>query len=290
MGEGKRFYWIKLKTDFFDEITTDWLLSQKNGCQYVVLYLMLCLKTANSDGLLATNIGEMIIPYDVEKIVRDTKYFDFDTVTVGLELFKKLGLIYVEENNVMRIANVENMVGSEAGNANAQRQKRFREKKKMLSLNQPVTISNASSNVISNECSVTQNNEENRDKSLENRDKSIDINIPYKEIVDFLNLTAGTKYKSSTPKTKECIKARWNEGFRLDDFKTVISKMSAKWMGTDFEQYLRPQTLFGTKFENYLNSPEVKKNVPDWYEETQGNQCDENLLNEVLSKQSQIRG
>ena len=93
MSEQKRYYWIKLKTDFFNQETIDFLLSQENGCQYIVLYQMLCLNTANNNGEMATRIGEMIIPYDINKIVRDTKYFTFDTVAVALELFKKLGLI-----------------------------------------------------------------------------------------------------------------------------------------------------------------------------------------------------
>ena len=72
----KRFYWIKLKTNFFSLDEIDFLLSQKNGCEYVVLYQMLCLNTANTNGTLEKRIGEMIVPYDIDKIVRDTKYFD----------------------------------------------------------------------------------------------------------------------------------------------------------------------------------------------------------------------
>lgn len=79
----KRYYWIKLKTDFFSLDEIDFLLSQKNGCEYVVLYQMLCLNTANNRGKLMTMVGEMIVPFNIEKIVRDTKYFDFDTVAVA---------------------------------------------------------------------------------------------------------------------------------------------------------------------------------------------------------------
>ena len=91
----KRYYWIKLKTDFFNQEAIDFLMSQDNGCEYIVLYQMLCLQTANNGGEMSTRIGEMIVPYDVKKVVRDTKYFDSDTVIVALELFKRLGLIYL---------------------------------------------------------------------------------------------------------------------------------------------------------------------------------------------------
>ncbi|WP_050810578.1 conserved phage C-terminal domain-containing protein [Leuconostoc citreum] len=77
--------------------------------------------------------------------------------------------------------------------------------------------------------------------------------VPYKEIVDYLNEKTGSKYRSSGSKTKSLIKARANEGFNLDDFKTVIEKKAKEWSGTDMEKYLRPETLFSTKFEGYLN-------------------------------------
>lgn len=72
-------------------------------------------------------------------------------------------------------------------------------------------------------------------------------------IVDFLNEQTSSRYKPNTKKTKDCIKARMNEGFVVDEFKTVINHQSKKWLGTDQEQYLRPETLFGNKFEGYLN-------------------------------------
>lgn len=77
--------------------------------------------------------------------------------------------------------------------------------------------------------------------------------IPYGLIVDDLNRVVGTNYRSSSQKTRRLIKARWTEGFRLDDFQQVIAKKAKEWMGTDMAKYLRPETLFGTKFEGYLN-------------------------------------
>ena len=84
-------------------------------------------------------------------------------------------------------------------------------------------------------------------------------NIPYKEIVSYLNERLGTRYRSSTQKTRKMIKARWNEGFRLQDFKDVIDKKAVEWIGNkEMEKYLRPVTLFSTKFESYLNQISVK--------------------------------
>ena len=78
-------------------------------------------------------------------------------------------------------------------------------------------------------------------------------NIPYKEIIDYLNDRTGASYRYTTKKTKDLIKARFNEKFTLDDFKIVIDKKCIEWMNTDMQKYLRPETLFGTKFESYLN-------------------------------------
>ena len=72
--------------------------------------------------------------------------------------------------------------------------------------------------------------------------------------VDYLNLKTGKHYKHSTGKTKRCIEARWNEGFTENEFRKVIDNMTSQWLNDEkMNQYLRPETLFGTKFEGYLN-------------------------------------
>ena len=102
--------------------------------------------------------------------------------------------------------------------------------------------------------------------------------IPYVEIIDYLNLKTKSHYKYNTNKTRDCIKARWNEGFTLEDFKKVIDNKSKEWLGDPkYENYLRPETLFGNKFEGYLNSKSTKrylgnkqvKDTPNWYEDYQ---------------------
>ena len=85
----------------------------------------------------------------------------------------------------------------------------------------------------------------------------------YKYIVDFLNSEANTNYRHTTNKTQSLIRARMKEGFTLEDFKQVISNKCNDWKGTDFEKYLRPETLFGTKFESYLNSKTKNNNKED---------------------------
>lgn len=85
---------------------------------------------------------------------------------------------------------------------------------------------------------------------------SID-NIPYKEIIDYLNSKTRKKYRDNVQKNKSLIKARWSEGYRLEDFKQVIDNMIKDWSGTKYAKYLRPETLFGTKFDGYLNQGNI---------------------------------
>lgn len=166
----KKFYWIKLKTDFFNREDIDFLLSQPNGCQYVVLYQMLCLSTANNDGRLETRIGEVIIPFRAEKIARDCRYFDIDTVNVAMTLYKKMGLIYEQEDGTLRISKYEEMVGSES--SSTKRVREWRNKQKLLQCNTNVTQEK------DNRDQIIDNREEDKEKDSETKiinDKSLTI-------------------------------------------------------------------------------------------------------------------
>lgn len=79
---------------------------------------------------------------------------------------------------------------------------------------------------------------------------------PYQEIIDYLNEKAGKRFKVNE-KTKAHINARVNDGYTLADFRAVIEKKVAEWRGTEMDKFLRPETLFGTKFESYLNQNET---------------------------------
>jgi predicted phage replisome organizer len=126
--DNRKYYWIKLKKDFFDLEAIDFLLAQKNGADYIVIYQMLCLITMNEGGELTKKIGEIIMPFDIQKIQRETKYFNIDTIRIALELFKKLGLIYENEgDNTLKITDIETMIGSETKWAKLKRNQRERQ-------------------------------------------------------------------------------------------------------------------------------------------------------------------
>ena len=89
-----------------------------------------------------------------------------------------------------------------------------------------------------------------------------------KEVISYLNLKAKKNFKFDTASHHKFIKARLKEGYTLEDFKKVVDIMSAKWIGTEYEQYLQPQTIFGNKMDNYLNTtmprrPQLLANAVD---------------------------
>ncbi|MFT8823598.1 conserved phage C-terminal domain-containing protein, partial [Liquorilactobacillus satsumensis] len=119
----------------------------------------------------------------------------------------------------------------------------------------------AKENINDNDNDNDNDNEESYHDSYHDSSKSPSkpvYTIPYGEIVNFLNTKAGTKYHSSSKKTRKLIHSRWEEGFKLEDFKKVINIKIAEWKNSDMDKYLRPETLFGTKFESYLNQKPSK--------------------------------
>ena len=108
---------------------------------------------------------------------------------------------------------------------------------------------------------LSKDNNINKLSSSENVDsepKQKSQKIPYEKIIDYLNRKTNSHYRPTSKATRRLIKARYNEGFTDADFKTVIDKKCTEWLqDANMAQYLRPETLFGTKFEAYLNQPDT---------------------------------
>ncbi len=125
---------------------------------------------------------------------------------------------------------------------------------KRLAQNEQTTCSKRADGVAQNEQTNTRDYTENTTETTNNNILSPSSTAyPYKDVINYLNQQTGKHYKSTTKKNQTVIRARTDEGFTLDDFKQVINKKVDEWKGTDMEKYLRPETLFGTKFEGYLN-------------------------------------
>lgn len=120
-----KFYWLQLKEDFFEDDAIEWLEEQQpNGRDYAYFYLKLCLKSLKSNGILIREVGNILIPYDNQKLAEMTK-MDFDTVTIAMELLKKIGLVQVLENGEIYITQLENLIGSVSKGALKKQQQRL---------------------------------------------------------------------------------------------------------------------------------------------------------------------
>ena len=233
--------WIKLNTAMFDNSKIKYIRTLPEGNNMVLIWVMLLSKAGkcNASGFIFLTEN---IPYTPQMLAAE---FGFDVYLIELALgtFTKLNMIQLEEH-IIKIAGWEehqNIDGLDRiREQTRKRVAKYRENQKKLP-----------SNVTGND-TVTGSNaiEEEREEEIE-----IDINI-YSSIINYLNSSAKTKFRQSNKKTKTLIKARINEGFTEEDFFRVIDNKVREWANTEMEKYLRPETLFGTKFEGYLNQKE----------------------------------
>lgn len=171
MATGKRYYWIKLKDSFMSSDEIDYLMSQPDGANYVVLYQMLCLKTINTGGCLVSQIGEMLIPYDAEKIQRECKWFSLATVRVALSVYKQIGLIFESPDGILAISNYSDIVGSETDYSAQKRLQRENRRRQ-------IPAKGADNNEDNNVDNVHTEKEIEKDKKIESRERVRDNGSP----------------------------------------------------------------------------------------------------------------
>ena len=238
--------WIKICTDIFDDEKILLIESMPEADSIIVVWFkLLCMAgKQNNGGVFMLNEK---IAYTDEMLATIFRK-PLNTVRLALKTFERFGMIEVV-NDAYTIPNWEKHQSldklEKAKERNRQRVAAHREKQKQI----------AQCNDYSN-VTVTPCNAIDKDKD---KDKEKD-NI-YSQIISRLNEKAGTNYRASGQATKRHINARLAEGFTVDDFFTVIDKKYSEWKGTEMEKYLRPETLFGTKFENYLNSKITTQNT-----------------------------
>jgi len=172
----KKYYWMKLKEDFFDDDAIEWLEEQPKGKEYALFYLKLCLKSLKTNGLLIRTVGTLLVPYDMKKLAEITKT-DFDTVVVAMELLKNIGLVEILDGGEICIPRMEEMIGSETDKAAIMR--RLRGQKNLSGSNNvtrelPNSYSSKEGNNVTQELPDSYQNVTQR---LENRDKEIEKEI-----------------------------------------------------------------------------------------------------------------
>ena len=205
----------------------------KFSYQEYEVWRQLC-KFENYDtGITGYTVNQLVIGADKEAKLTTQK------VRTILKRFKEAG--YIED-----IANGKGTKGKETRVRLTMKQQLFN--------NNETNKSEQLQQVEGGKQQQSNNNVTTLSKKKENN------NNIYSLVIDYLNKKASTNYRASTKNTQSFINARVKEGYTVEEFKKVIDSKSREWLNTDFEKYLRPSTLFGTKFENYLN--EANKKTP----------------------------
>ncbi len=207
MSESK-YYWLKLKRDFFKRHDIRIVEGMPNGKEYILFYLKLLCESVDHEGSLRFSDQ---IPYneDMLAIITNT---NVDIVRSAVKVFSELQMMEVLDDGTIYMAEVEGMIGSMANNDNANRQRRFREKQKSELL--PMRYE-----------SVTKRNES---KSIEKEieiDKEKDIRVDYSSVIDLYNeiCISFPRLKTLSDKRKAAIKARLRK-YTIEDFREMFTK------------------------------------------------------------------
>lgn len=248
--ENKKYYYLKLKEDFFDSEDMKILESMENGYLYSNILLKMYLKSLKNNGEL---IFKEFIPYNPKMLATITGH-NIDVVEKALNIFRKMNFIEVLDNGTIYMLDVQQFIGkiSSEGKRKAEyREKIKQEKIKLLSNG---TMSQDCPNIISISNSISLSNSNNEE--LNNKENKIKESIrdSIKEIVEYLNEKTRKHYRVDNQTTTRLINALFNKKYTIENIKQVIDCKCKEWLGNEYEKYLRPETLFGNKFESYLNS------------------------------------
>lgn len=246
----KKYYWLKLKDDFFTQKAIKKLRKIAGGDTFTIIYLKMMLVAIKSEGKI---FHEGIETNFHEELALDLDE-DEENVKLTISYLLNHGLMEESQNEYFLPESITN-TGSESDSA--ERVRRFR--RKSVTCNSDVTSSNAlvtTSNAEVTTCNTEKEIEIEIEK--EKRERKKKYNKDSEEILSYLNLKSGSNYRMIDSNLK-LIDALINKGYSKQDVLTVIDKKTEEWNGTDYQQYLRPMTLFGNKFESYLNQPIIKK-------------------------------
>lgn len=267
MAKTKIYFWLKVDKKFFDNLFIKRLKNMLGGYTMTVIYIRLMLESLEDDcilyyeGYFDSLVQELALKLDVSE----------DDINMTVAYFTRCGLIQIDDDGHATLSQAKAMVESETNWSKYKREQR----KQAPNVARLENVQNSWTN--SNSC-PTEIEKENRVNSKSNNlyldnilSGNPDFTFPtwleetgikdlektkYKELwipIVYLNQVANKRYKF-VDKTKRLLLARFKEGYTLEDFKQVIDIKTAEWKDSpEFSKYLRPETLFGSKFDGYLN-------------------------------------
>ncbi|WP_373750054.1 phage replisome organizer N-terminal domain-containing protein [Jeotgalibaca porci] len=261
MSDNKKYYYLKLKENFFDSDSMIIMESMPDGYKYSNILLKLYLRSLKQEGKLMFNER---IPYNSTILSQVTRHSVGD-VEKAVKVFRELGLIEMLDNGAIFITDIQNFIGTSSTEADRIREYRSRiaqEKQALLP-----TSTNERTNVQQtyDESTPEIELELETDINIEIEEEEPAASVPYQMIIEYLNEKTGKKFSHKSAANQKLIKARWNEGYKVDDFMKVIDTKVAHWLHTTFKdgtpgkEYLRPATLFSGSFDKYLNEEPAGK-------------------------------
>lgn len=267
MAKTKIYFWLKVDKKFFDNLFIKRLKNMPGGYTMTVIYIRLMLESLEDDcilyyeGYFDNLVQELALKLDVSE----------DDINMTVAYFTKCGLIQIDDDGHATLSQAKALVESETNWAKYKREQRknSQDLPKLENVQNKKTISNSRPTEIEKENRV---NSKSNNLYLDNiLSGNPDYNFPtwleetaikdlektkHKELwipIAYLNQVANKRYKF-VDKTKRLLLARFKEGYTLEDFKQVIDIKTAEWKDSpEFSKYLRPETLFGSKFDGYLN-------------------------------------
>ena len=236
-------YFLKLYDWFINSDEIRWIESQEHGAEIVIMFFRLMMIAKNKNGKIARIVGQMENPYTIKEMAEAT-YQTEERVKEGLELLIKAELV-VKEGECYSIPKALEFTNQTT--VGAIKKQNYRRQK---ADNCPTDI------------------EEDKEIEKINKNKEIETyrekdDLQCKEIIEHLNNVTGCEYRTDSKNTINLIKQHIKEGYKKEDFISVINKKYKEWKDTEREKYVRPETLFGDKFEAYVNQKEKRSMFDD---------------------------
>lgn len=278
MSDNKRYYWLKLPENFYDDDTIQWIEDQENGAAYVNFYLKLLLKSLSDDGKLIRYVGQRLMPYDVRSLARLTNT-DTDTVRVALELFVKIGLVERLDSGELYMNQIDEMIGSETQAAT--RMRKMRARKALNADNQAIyeNEKNEKRNNVTDErnnvqkCYTDIRDIENRDIEIRDRDRDTEKksmnSSQINQIINLWNSLDGNVPKitalNTGTKRYKLLNARINE-YGIDDVIRAIKNIrQSRFLqgyvndfAITFDRFVRPNNFVKVLEGNYTDKQSQK--------------------------------
>lgn len=271
--------WIQLSVDMFSSPKLKHIqtLPEKDAVIAIWIQLLCMAGKCNDKGMIYITES---VPYDDQTLSHELNQ-PINTVKLALSVLERLNMINFVKNNILMVTGFvehQNIKGLDSiKEQNRLRQQRYREHQSLkqieadnVTLN--VTLRNAPPLIEREKDIDTEEEKKEMYKERKEELSALSEQIPYQEIIQYLNQKANTSYKHTTQAYRRLINGRWKEGFRLDDFKKVIDNKVVDWFeDPNMQKYIRPETLFRpAHFQSYLNEKPKPKIQPSQFEHCDG--------------------